>query len=224
MPTEDSRTSLREIGAPLRADGGDLVDLMRARRSIRRLRGGPLSDESLGRLREAVELSPAAFDVPAWRVVLLRDQRRHFWDAIAAAIDQRIEGERRLRYHQRVDAMRDGVATALFYEDLGAARRLEVAWNVTPGDAASYIDQGLGMAQLALWLAAVGEGLATSIHHYEWLMEGPAADLLDIDRERYRLRVLMPIGYADELPSPPVPRTDPTWVVDGFHERDDYAI
>jgi len=225
VPVDDRRFSrIADVAAPPPATGGDLVALMRARRSIRRLSGGPVSEESLSRLRAAVELSPAAFDIPAWRVVLLRDRRHAFWSAIDRAITERIEGERGVRYHQRIDALRDAVAVALFYEDLGAARRLEVAWNVAPGDAASYIDQGLGMAQLALWLAAVGEGLATSIHHYEWLMEEPAAAILGIDREQFRLRSLMPIGYAAEVPAPPAMRTEPTWVVDAFAAGTDYDI
>jgi uncharacterized protein len=222
VPVDDPRVTTDGLSGAV--DASALLDLMTRRRSIRRLRGGPVSGAALDRIAAAVELSPAAFDVPAWRVVVLRERRAEFWAMVDDAIDARLDGDRRQRYHERIDAIRASVAVALLYEDLEATRRLQVDWNIAAADATTFVDQGLGMVQMAIWLAAVGEGLASSIHHFEWLIEEAAATVTGIDRQRYRLRASMPIGYADETPRPPVPRGAPTWVVDDAGPGLDYTI
>src|SRR5688572_24867863 len=109
----------------------DLLATMARRRTVKRLRDGPLSEAALGRILEAVRLTPAAFNRPSWHLVLLRERQAAFWDLAAQAVRDRLEGDRRQRYLDRIEGFRNGVATALVYEDLAARDALQAAWGIT---------------------------------------------------------------------------------------------
>ncbi len=201
----------------LRPDGPDLLTTMMRRRSIKRLRAGPFSDAALDRILEAVRLAPAAFNQPPWRIVVVRQRLPQFWDVVAGAVRERLDGDRQTRYLDRIDGFRPGVATVLVYEAQASRTALQDAWGISPEQAASFAEQGLGMVQLALWLAITGEGLSASLQHWEWLVEQPAAAFLGVPAGDFRLMAMLPIGYADELPPPPNrPAVDDVVSIDRF--------
>ena len=177
--------------------GAGLVALLEWRRSIRRLRSGPFPAQLRARLAEAVRLTPAAYNLPPWRLVLLHERRAAFWDLFAAAVDERLDGERRERYHERIGGFRDGVAVAVFFEDTTVAARIAQAWQIGERQADAFVQQGIGMAQLSLWLALTAEGLVTSLQHWDWLLEDRLAAFVGAP-EGFKLAAVMPIGYAAE--------------------------
>ncbi len=179
-----------------------LEDLLRQRRTIRRLGDGPLPDGALARIATAAHRVPAAYGRPAWHVVVVRESRAAFWDAVEAAFRERLEPERLARYLDRLDGFRAGAGAVLVYEDRLAVEASHAANGVTPEQAAAFAQQGLGMVQFALWLALVAEGLATSLQHWEWLVEDRLADLLGVPADRYRLAATMPFGFTAEEPRP----------------------
>jgi len=185
--------------APAGESETGLLTLLERRRSIRRLRGGPFPLQTRQRLTEAVRLTPAAYNLPSWHVILLRERRNEFWDLVAAAVDNRLDGDRRERYLDRIAGFRDGVAVAIFFEDTTVGAQIAQAWQISDAQAGAFVQQGLGMAQLALWLALTGEGLVTSLQHWDWLIEDRLAAFLGVPAH-VRLAAVMPIGYADEAP------------------------
>jgi predicted oxidoreductase (fatty acid repression mutant protein) len=56
------------------------------------------------------------------------------------------------------------------------------------------------MLQLSIWLSLTAEGLATSLQHWDWLLEERIAAFTGLSTERFRLAAAMPIGYPDEPP------------------------
>src|SRR5262245_18377885 len=114
-----------------------LLSLLERRRSIRRLRSGPFSVETRGRLLNAIRLTPAAFNLPPWRVVLIHEQREAFWEVVEAGFRDALEGERLRRYLDRVDGFRAGVAVALIYEDRAVHVQLRDAWQISDEQARS---------------------------------------------------------------------------------------
>jgi predicted oxidoreductase (fatty acid repression mutant protein) len=181
------------------AAGAELVSLLERRRSIRRLRRGPFPAQLRELLMEAVRLTPAAYNLPPWHLVLLHERRAAFWELFAEAVDARLDGERRARYLERIAGFRDGVAVAVFYEDTTVAARIAHAWQISERQADAFVQQGLGMAQLSLWLALTAEGLVTSLQHWDWLLEDRLGAFVGAPEE-FRLAAVMPIGYADEPP------------------------
>lgn len=176
------------------------VELLAKRRSIRKLRSGPFSRAARERLYEAVRLTPAAYNLPPWRAVFIDERREEFWDVIESAFRAGLSGDRLGRFLSRLEGYRGGLGAALFYEDLTVHDRLKEAWSLTDAQTAAFIQQSLGMAQLALWLALTQEGLASSLQHWDWLVERQVGEFLGLSPAERRLAVVMPFGYPNEAP------------------------
>src|SRR3954468_1524018 len=174
--------------------------LLGRRRSIRRLRHCELDAETLERVQEAILCTPSAFGVPVWHVVLVHQRRAAFWDEVELGFRQFLADERLDRYLDRLQGFREAAAVALIYEDRDALPELRDAWNLSDETARSFVHQALGMVQLAIWLAVTAEGLATSLQHWDWLIQDRLADFIDLPADRYLLVATMPIGLPAEEP------------------------
>lgn len=179
-----------------------LADLLARRRTVRRLTDGPLAEEALERIAAAADRVPAAYNRPVWRVVLLRERRDAFWAAVEAGFRDRLEPDRLSRYLDRLAGFRGGAGALLVYEDRREREAIAAGNGLTPEQAAAFAEQGLGMVQLALWLALVAEGLAASLQHWDGLIEDRLDALLGMPRGRFRLVATMPFGFPAEDPAP----------------------
>src|SRR3954464_11988474 len=174
--------------------------LLERRRSIRRLRHCELDAEALERVQEAILRTPSAYGVPVWHVVLVHQRRADFWGEVELGFRSFLSGERLERYLDRLHGFRAAAAVALIYEDRAALPELRDAWNLSDETARSFVQQGLGMVQLAIWLAVTAEGLVTSLQHWDWLIQDRLADFIDLPADRYHLAATMPIGLPAEEP------------------------
>jgi predicted oxidoreductase (fatty acid repression mutant protein) len=181
-------------------DSRELLSLLERRRSIRRLRPGPFTLEIKERLLTAIALTPAAFNQPPWHVVLIHELREAFWAVVERGFRDNLEGDRLKRYLDRLDGFRPGVAIALVFEDRSVRPLLRDGWQISDEQAGSFVQQGLGMLQLSIWLGLTADGLVTSLQHWDWLLEEQIARFVGLSRERYRLAAALPIGYPDEPP------------------------
>jgi predicted oxidoreductase (fatty acid repression mutant protein) len=179
--------------------------LLGRRRSIRRLRHCELDTETLERVQEAILRTPSAYGVPVWHVVLVHQRRAAFWEEVELGFRASLSGDRLDRYLDRLQGFREAAAVALIYEDRDALPELRDAWNLSEETAHSFVQQGLGMVQLAIWLAVTAEGLATSLQHWDWLIQDRIAGFVDLPGERFHLAATMPIGLPAEEPRQATP-------------------
>ncbi len=193
-------------------DGRDLAALLAHRRSVRRLRDGPFPATARHHILRAATLTPAAYNRPPWHIVLLDERRAEFWHLVEQVFRERLDGDRLERYLARLRGFRGGVAVLLVYEDRQNVDAMRDAWRIDARTAHSFADQGLGMVQLALWLAVVAEGLATSLQHWEDLIADRLVAFLGHSPERFVLAAVMPVGYAAEEPRA-VERPDPRHII-----------
>lgn len=177
-----------------------LQAIMAQRRSIRRLHDGPFTPATQERLLRAVQLTPAAYNMPPWRVVLVHEQREALWEEIAAGFAAHLDGERLARYQDRLAGFRPGVAVGLIFEDLAVGQTLREDKGASPELALHFVQQALGMVQLSLWLALTAEGLASSLQHWDDLVGERVARFAGLPPDQVRLAAIMPIGYAAEEP------------------------
>jgi predicted oxidoreductase (fatty acid repression mutant protein) len=189
-----------------------VTNLLAQRRSIRRLAGGALSPETVARLQDAVVRTPSAFGVTPWHIVILTEQRDAFWDEVAAGFRDGLEGDRLERYLGRLEGFRSGAGVILIYEDLSARPALHLNWGLSEQTAHDFVQQGLGMLQLAIWLVLTEEGLAASLQHWDWLIQDRLAALLDLPTDRYQLVSVLPVGEPAE-PARDTPPVDPAQVL-----------
>ena len=177
-----------------------LQALLAERRSIRRLRSGPFTLEMRERLLAAVRLTPAAYNLPPWRVVLVHERREAFWAEVEQGFRDSLGEEQLARYLDRLDGFAPGVAVALVFADAGVERELREEKGAPAEVAATFVQQALGMVQLAMWLAVTAEGMATSLQHWDHLVGPRLARFAGLPEAEFRLAATMPIGYADEAP------------------------
>ncbi len=156
-------------------------------------------------MQEAILRTPSAYGVPVWHVVLVHQRRAAFWDEVKLGFRQFLSGERLERYLDRLQGFREAAAVALIYEDRDALPELRDDWNLSEETARSFVQQGLGMVQLAIWLAVTAEGLVTSLQHWDWLIQDRIADFIDLPADRYHLAATMPIGLPAEEPRQTTP-------------------
>ncbi len=186
---------ISEAPASLEEAPRALAALLARRRSVRHLHGGPLPPEMAARLLAAAAMTPAAYNQPPWRIVLVDAERAALWAEIAAGFRTALTGERRERYLQRLEGFSGGVAVALVFVDLAVAQELETERGLSAEVAHSFVEQALGMVQLALWLAIAAEGLVTSLQHWDHLVGPRLARFAALPETRFRLVATMPIGY-----------------------------
>lgn len=189
-----------QSAASWEAPAQHLQSILAQRRSIRRLHGGPFTPATQERLLSAVRLTPAAYNLPPWQVVLVHEQRAALWDEIAAGFAAQLDGERLARYHDRLAGFRPGVAVGLIFEDLRVAQTLREEKGASPELAQQFVQQALGMVQFSLWLALTAEGLATSLQHWDDLVGERVARFVGLPPQQVHLAAIMPIGYAAEEP------------------------
>lgn len=191
--------------------------LLERRRSIRKLRDGPLPPGSIGRIAIAASLVPSAFNAPPWHAVIIHERRDAFWEIVEGTFRERLTGDRLDRYLARLDGFRSGTGAVLVFEDRDAVESLKASYRLPAETAEAYGQQAIGMVQLALWLAIVEQGLATSLQHWDALIEDAVVGFLELPAGRFRLTATMPFGYPDESPRD-LARTAPDSVVsvDGF--------
>lgn len=189
-----------------------VTNLLAQRRSIRRLTGGALSPETVSRLQEAVVSTPSAFGVTPWHVVILQEHRQAFWDEVAEAFREGLDGDRLERYLGRLEGFRSGAGVILIYEDLAARSLLHQNWGLSEQTAHDFVQQGLGMLQLAIWLVLTEDGLVSSLQHWDWLIQDRVSALLALPTERYQLISVLPVGEPAE-PARETPPVDPAQVL-----------
>lgn len=177
-----------------------LQTVFQNRRSIRRLQDGPFTPAMRQRVLEAVRLTPAAYNLPPWRVVLVHERREETWAQIEVAFRDHLDGERLERNLSRLAGFRPGVALALIFEDLRVGRALREEKGASDELATQFVQQALGMVQLSLWLALTAEGLSSSLQHWEAFLTDRTEQLSGLPAADFQLAVAMPIGYAAEEP------------------------
>jgi predicted oxidoreductase (fatty acid repression mutant protein) len=177
-----------------------LQAIMARRRSIRRLHDGPFTPAMRAHLMEAVRLTPASYNLPPWRVVLVHERRDELWREIEWGFREHLSDDRLERYLDRLNGFRGGVAVALLFADRRVERALREEKGAPPEVAQTFVQQALGMVQLALWLAITAEGLATSLQHWDDLIGLRAARFAGLSEGDFALVATLPIGYAAEEP------------------------
>ena len=211
---DDDSSELDALHQPVPGPAETLHDLLAQRRSIRRLHHGPFPPEAQQRLLAAVRLTPASYNLPPWRVVLVHERRDDLWAEVAAGFEETLAGDRLARYLDRLEGFAGGAAVALVFADRDVERILHQEKGLAAAVAASYVQQALGMVQFALWLAVTAEGLAASLQHWDEFVGPRLARFAGLPAAQFPLIATMPIGYPAEAPQP-IARVDSGWTTTG---------
>jgi len=161
-----------------------------------------LPDEEIDALiREAVRLSPSAFNSQSSRVVILhRDENQKLWDIVKSELSHIVEGEAKKHSFRKIDSFAAGAGAVLFFEDRNVIRILQDQWPIYADHFPDWSEQASGMAQFSVWIALAGIGIGASLQHYNPLVDAKIKRHWNIP-ETWRLRAQMPFG-SNEAPFP----------------------
>lgn len=161
-----------------------------------------LPDEDVDALiREAVRLSPSAFNSQSSRVVILhRDENQILWDIVKSELSHIVEGEAKKHSFRKIDSFAAGAGAVLFFEDRNVVRILQDQWPLYADHIPDWSEQASGMAQLSVWISLAGVGIGASLQHYNPLIDAKIKRHWDIP-ETWRLRAQMPFG-SNKAPFP----------------------
>jgi predicted oxidoreductase (fatty acid repression mutant protein) len=174
------------------------LDVIKRRRSIRKLAAGPLSDETLHTIVEAGRWAPSSSNSQPVRLVVVRERQAQFWDFVAEALATKLEGERLERAVNRIAGYRDGLFSIVFYEDLAVVNNPPAGIDLDTWR--SFAVQALGIAQANVWNAIAAAGLAASNQHINLQIEDELRAFLSVP-DSWKSYSIFPVGYAAEEPA-----------------------
>jgi hypothetical protein len=178
----------------------DFVQLTAARRSVRKLKAGPLDDATYQTIADAALWSPSNMNTQPWQFVFVRQRHAELWALLDRLAQERLDGDARATALGRIAGMRTGLFTVLPYID---QRRLSAAVERTPArreEIPTWAVEAIGMAQLNLWLAVTAAGLGTSLQHWQKWSEPEVNDFLGVPEGLTQVSI-MAVGYPDEAPA-----------------------
>lgn len=153
----------------------DFYEVIKKRRSVRKYKPDPISDDVLKRILEAGRIAPSAKNIQPWKFIVIKDPENK------KRIAEACRGQ-----HWMADA--DVIVCGCALE--------KIAWGRMGGYMSSFaVDLAIAMDHIIL--AAANEGLGTCwIGAFE---EKKVKELLNIP-EDVRVVALTPIGYPAEEP------------------------
>lgn len=163
----------------------DIYDLLRERRSVRKYKTDPVSEEKLKRILEAGRLSPSWANKQCWRFIVVRDEQKKA--QLAASMPDSNPARKAVSEAAPV--------VIVLCADPEASGKQD-------GKDYYLLDSGLAMQQLML--AATVEGLGTC--WVAWFDESQVRKTCNVPSE-FRVVALTPLGSPEKQPSPR-PRKD----------------
>lgn len=188
----------------------DVMQAITGRRSVRKYRTEPVTDEALNTILEAARWAPSWTNTQSWRLIVVRDEETK--SKLAGAL----KGTRPGKENPAAEAVRNApiVMVACAERGVSGCYKNEAGEKVPATDKGEWwfmFDVALAMQNAALAAHALGLGTV----HAGLLDAGEAAKILGVPAN-VAVVELMPLGWPDgETPAPP--RKDVSEFV--FYER-----
>jgi len=172
------------------------IDALKKRRSQYALgKDLPLSQPDVTALiREAIRLSPSAFNSQSSRaVILFGSQGGKFWHFVKEALRKIVPDTAFAATETKIDGFAAGAGTILFYEDQDVIAGLQKQFAAYADNFPIWSEQSSGMAQFSVWTALADAGIGASLQHYNPLPDAAAAAEWNLPAS-WKLRAQMPFG------------------------------
>lgn len=178
----------------------DVIEAIRTRRSIRRYKTTPVSDEALHEVLEAARLAPSWANTQCSRFIVVRDSQLKVGLA-ATLITRPSEDGSGTRPNAAAEALVQAPIVIVACAELGRSGYFHGQASTEKGDWYMF-DTALAMENLVLAATALGLGTV-----FIGLFDAAkAARLLGVP-EGFAVVALTPLGYPDQAP-PPRPRRE----------------
>lgn len=152
------------------------------------------ADETEALIKEAIRLSPSAFNSQSSRaVILFGAESEKVWSLIGAELRQIVPAEAFAPTEAKMKSFAAGTGTVLFYEDQDTVKGLQENFPLYAEAFPGFSQHSAGMAQLAVWTALAEKGIGASLQHYSPIADAALAKAFNIPAS-WKLQAQMPFG------------------------------
>lgn len=151
-------------------------------------------DDATKIIKDAVRLTPSAFNSQSTRaVILFGDESNKVWNITKEALRKIVPAEAFSQTEAKINSFAAGAGTVLFYEDRDVVKGLQEKFALYADNFPVWSEQANGMAQFAVWTALADANIGASLQHYNPLIDADIAKTWDIPSS-WTLRAQMPFG------------------------------
>lgn len=175
----------------------ELKKILEKRRSIYNIGNDlPISEDEVTTLvKDLTELVPDAFDMKSARVIILFNEKHHFfWDTVFNIFDGKISRE-------KIESFKSGAGTILYFYDKNVVQVLQEKFPLYAQNFSIWANQANGMLQFTIWSGLAEKGIGANLQHYNPVIDKKIKEIFNIP-ESYEFVAQMPFGNIKlEAPS-----------------------
>lgn len=170
------------------------------RRSIYSLgRDTSLSEtEIMELIKEAVRLSPSAFNAQEPRVItLFGDAHKKLWEITEQALKPLTPAEAFENTKRKLAGFKAGLGTAMFFNDVDTTKQLQEQFALYADNFPTWAEQANGIATANVWTTLSEAGIGANLQHYNPVIDEAVATEWDVPAN-WRLRSQLVFGSPKE--------------------------
>ncbi|WP_168525508.1 nitroreductase family protein [Acinetobacter sp. A3] len=132
-------------------------------------------------IKQAVRLSPSAFNSQSSRVVTLYGaSHTQFWNIVLETLRKMVPAEAFANTEAKINSFAAGFGTALFYEDQNVVKALQEQFPLYADNFPVWSEHSTGIAQVAAWTALAEINVGASLQHYNPIIDEEVAQTFEI--------------------------------------------
>ena len=148
-------------------------------------------------IKQAVRLSPSAFNSQTSRVVTLYGaSHTQFWNIVLETLHKMVPAEAFATTEAKINSFIAGFGTALFFEDQDVVKGLQEQFPLYADNFPVWSEHSTGIAQFAVWTALAEINVGASLQHYNPIIDAEVAQTYDIPAN-WKLRAQLVFGSIE---------------------------
>lgn len=179
----------------------ELINLSKNRRSIYALgkNVNQPKDQINQLIKETIKNLPTAFNNQTTRAIItFGDSHDKVWDIVAKRLKSEVPTEEAYaRTVSKINSFKAGFGTILYFTDMSVVEAFKEQAPLYADNFYDWSEQGMGIANFAVWTALAENNIGASLQHYNPLIDDQIRDAFNVPSD-WRLRAEMPFGSIEE--------------------------
>ena len=148
-------------------------------------------------IKEAVNLSPSAFNSQTSRIVtLFGESHLQLWNIVRETLRKIVPEAAFEGTNAKINSFAAGYGTVLFYEDQDVVKSLQEQFALYADNFPVWSEHSSAIAQFAVWTALSEQNIGASLQHYNPIVDAEIAEIFDIPAN-WKLRAQLVFGSIE---------------------------
>lgn len=148
-------------------------------------------------IKEAVNLSPSAFNSQTSRIVtLFGESHLQLWNIVRETLRKIVPEAAFEGTNTKINSFAAGYGTVLFYEDQDVVKSLQEQFALYADNFPVWSEHSSAIAQFAVWTALSEQNIGASLQHYNPIVDAEIAEIFDIPAN-WKLRAQLVFGSIE---------------------------